>query len=159
VWRFKGRLLFLQSRLKRHSPESTAFSSFWVAITYGGRGLVASKRQCWSLLATVGSLFFHLFGEEVDGKNWARERWRTGDLNWVNSCICAQCQTIVNIYGPHANVFPSYHDIPIPTSLPLVGCHLKGEHQFLITTIFRGGGSGFHRGLEARTLQGIGHVL
>jgi hypothetical protein len=72
--------------------------------------------------------------------------------------MSAQCQTIVYILGPHANVFPSYHDTPILTSLPLVGCH-KGEHHFLITTILGGGCSGFYRGFEARTLQGIGHVL
>jgi hypothetical protein len=94
----------------------------------------------------------------VDGKNWVRERWRTGDLYRGNSYMSAQCQTIVYISGPHANVFLSYHDIPIPTSLPLVECHLKGEHQFLITILGGGGRSGYHRWLEARTLQGIEHA-
>jgi hypothetical protein len=55
--------------------------------------------------------------------------------------MSAQRQTIVYISGPHANVFPSYHDTPIPTSLPLVECHLKGEHHFLITTTLGGEGA------------------
>ena len=74
VWHFKGRILFLQSRLKRHSPESTAFSSFWVAITYGGRGLAASQAAVLKSSSHCWVTFFHSFGEEVDGKNWARER-------------------------------------------------------------------------------------
>jgi hypothetical protein len=72
-------------------------------------------------------------GEMTD---WRSILW--GQLHSV------QCQTIVYISGPHANV--SLHDILIPTSLPLVEYHLKGEHQFLIIMILGGWALGFSPG-------------
>jgi hypothetical protein len=71
VWCFKGRTLFLQSRLKGYSPESTDLFLFLAqfAITYGGRGLVVFLATVLGdFLATVGPLFLHSFGEEVDGE-------------------------------------------------------------------------------------------